>query len=85
MTAPVGTPPLYPHAAVSRSTLSAGLTQGTETIGLLVLICLWPGPFAVLAWAFGGTCWLTTASRVAAAVRAFRGQKRGDRGVGPRG
>jgi phosphatidylglycerophosphate synthase len=49
-----------------------GLTEGAETIGLFVLICLLPDRFALLAWVFGGLCWVTTASRVAAAVGAFR-------------
>lgn len=48
-----------------------GLTEGAETIVLFVLICLLPDWFAVMAWVFGGMCWLTTAGRVAAAVRAF--------------
>jgi phosphatidylglycerophosphate synthase len=48
-----------------------GLTEGAETIALFVLICLVPDHFAVLAWVFGGLCWLTTATRVAAAVAAF--------------
>lgn len=49
-----------------------GLTEGAETIGLFVLICLLPDRFALLAWIFGGLCWITTASRVVAAVEAFR-------------
>jgi phosphatidylglycerophosphate synthase len=49
-----------------------GLTEGAETIALFVLICLLPGYFALLAWVFGGLCWVTTACRVAAAVEAFR-------------
>ncbi|HEV7367590.1 CDP-alcohol phosphatidyltransferase family protein [Arenibaculum sp.] len=49
-----------------------GLTEGTETIALFVAICLWPDAFAWLAWGFGALCWVTTATRVAAAVRAFR-------------
>jgi phosphatidylglycerophosphate synthase len=58
-----------------------GLTEGAETIGLFVLICLLPDHFALLAWGFGGLCWITTASRVASGVAAFyspvevRGQK----------
>ncbi len=48
-----------------------GLTEGTETIALFVLICLVPEHFAYLAYGFGLLCWLTTAARVAAAVRAF--------------
>jgi phosphatidylglycerophosphate synthase len=49
-----------------------GLTEGAETIGLFVLVCLLPDYFAVLAWTFGGLCWVTTAGRVAAAVAALR-------------
>jgi phosphatidylglycerophosphate synthase len=48
-----------------------GLTEGTETIGLFVLICLLPDHFALLAWIFGGLCWVTTASRILAAVGEF--------------
>lgn len=48
-----------------------GLTEGGETIGLFVLICLFPEWFTVFAWTFGGLCWLTTAGRIAAAVAAF--------------
>jgi phosphatidylglycerophosphate synthase len=51
-----------------------GLTEGTETIALFFLICLLPGHFDLLAWGFGTLCWLTTASRIAAAVEAFRGE-----------
>jgi phosphatidylglycerophosphate synthase len=54
-----------------------GLTEGAETIALFVLICLWPEHFGLLAWVFGGLCWVTTAGRVAAAVAAFRGQAAG--------
>jgi phosphatidylglycerophosphate synthase len=49
-----------------------GLTEGTETIALFVLICIVPEWFAALAWGFGGLCWLTTLCRIAAAVEAFR-------------
>jgi hypothetical protein len=49
-----------------------GLTEGTETIALFVLICLLPDRFPVLAWGFGALCWITTAGRIAAAARAFR-------------
>jgi phosphatidylglycerophosphate synthase len=41
-----------------------GLTEGTETIALFVLGCLFPQAFAWLAWAFGALCWLTTLTRV---------------------
>jgi phosphatidylglycerophosphate synthase len=49
-----------------------GITEGAETIGLFLAVCIWPDWFAVLAWVFGGLCWLTAAGRVAAAVAAFR-------------
>jgi len=41
-----------------------GLTEGTETIALFVLSCLFPQAFAWLAWVFGALCWLTTLTRV---------------------
>ena len=49
-----------------------GLTEGTETIGLFLLICLLPQHFGLFAWIFGSLCWLTTISRVATAVQLFR-------------
>jgi phosphatidylglycerophosphate synthase len=48
-----------------------GLTEGAETIAVFVLICLFPDHFAWFAWVFGGLCWVTTATRIAAAVGAF--------------
>ena len=48
-----------------------GLTEGTETIAVFVAFCLFPGAFAVLAYAFGALCWLTTAARVMTARRSF--------------
>jgi hypothetical protein len=41
---------------------------------LFVLICFLPDYFAWFAWIFGGLCWVTTAVRVAQAVRSFRVQ-----------
>jgi len=49
-----------------------GLTEGTETIGLFVAICLFPGAFWWLAWAFGALCWITTVTRIAAAWTTFQ-------------
>jgi len=49
-----------------------GLTEGTETIAVFVLVCLFPDHFAWFAWVFGGLCWVTTATRVAMAVATFR-------------
>lgn len=51
---------------------TAGLLEGTETIGFFVLLCLWPEGFAPLAWAFGVLCFVTAAARVWLAVRTFR-------------
>jgi len=48
-----------------------GLTEGTETIALFVVFCLFPASFASAAYVFGTLCWITTASRVAFAWRAL--------------
>lgn len=48
-----------------------GLTEGTETIVLFILLCLLPNYFALLAWGFGSLCWLTTLGRIYSAVTAF--------------
>ena len=53
-----------------------GLTEGTETIAFFVLICVVPSWFGPAAWAFGGLCWLTAASRIAAGVTTFSDQAR---------
>ena len=49
-----------------------GLTESTETIAVFVLMCLMPEWFAVLAYGFAGLCALTTATRIAAGIRAFK-------------
>ena len=49
-----------------------GLTEGSETIGLFVAICLFPDLFAWFAWGFGGLCWLTTAVRIFMAMETFK-------------
>ena len=46
-----------------------GLTEGTETILFLALMCLWPAAFPILAWVFGTLCWITTGARVAIGMR----------------
>jgi phosphatidylglycerophosphate synthase len=51
---------------------SVGLIEGTETVVFLIVICLFPSQFVVLAWTFGALCWITTAARVAAGVLTFR-------------
>ena len=48
-----------------------GLTEGTETIALLVAFCLFPGAFPWLAYGFAGLCFLTTLTRWMAGWRIF--------------
>ena len=48
-----------------------GLTEGTETIAFLVLCCLLPGHFPVLAYGFAALCCITTVTRIVAAYQNF--------------
>ena len=48
-----------------------GLTEGSETIVAFVVFCLMPASFPVAAIVFGTLCWVTTVSRIAAAIDAF--------------
>lgn len=48
-----------------------GLTEGTETIFVLVMICLIPSHFSMIAYMFGGLCWLTTFGRIRQAASDF--------------
>lgn len=50
---------------------SAGLLEGTETIGFFVILCLWPDAFVPLAVIFGVLCLFTTGARIALARRVF--------------
>lgn len=49
-----------------------GLTEGSETILAFIALCLFPASFAPIALIFGIACWITTLSRIMAAVRTFR-------------
>jgi phosphatidylglycerophosphate synthase len=49
-----------------------GLTEGTETIALFVVLCLYPASFGWLAWLFGAACWATTGARIHEAWRRLR-------------
>jgi phosphatidylglycerophosphate synthase len=64
---------------------AGGLAEGTETIAAFVAICLLPEYFELLAWTFGGICWLTAAGRLAWAVEALRAGRPPDGGPGPPG
>ena len=48
-----------------------GLTEGTETIGLFVLMCVLPSWFVPFAFVFGGLCWISTSTRVLIARNEF--------------
>ncbi len=49
-----------------------GLTESTETISVFLLMCVIPTWFPVLAYGFAGLCALTTATRIAAGIKAFK-------------
>lgn len=48
-----------------------GLTEGTETIVVMLAMCLFPAWFVAIAFVFGGLCWLTTACRIYWAYESF--------------
>ena len=56
-----------------------GLTEGTETITLFVLICLIPDWFPWLADGFGALCWVTTCVRSLEAYTSFHPPRLNDR------
>ncbi len=49
-----------------------GLAEGTETIAVFVVFCLWPEAFAALALAFAAVCFVSAVARVIIAVRTFQ-------------
>lgn len=49
-----------------------GLTEGTETITLFVLMCLFPQAFPALAYVFASLCVITTITRWLAGWRLFK-------------
>lgn len=51
---------------------AAGIAEGTESIFVLILICLAPSYFSWIACIFGGLCWMTTAGRARLAIRNFK-------------
>lgn len=51
---------------------STGLAEGTETIAVLIAMCLFPAWFGVLAYGYAALCALTVVQRSAGAVSAFR-------------
>ena len=53
--------PVYKHKSLY---YMSGLTEGTETIGCFILLCLMPAHFATIAIVFGIACWFTTLTRI---------------------
>ncbi|MGD9734046.1 MAG: CDP-alcohol phosphatidyltransferase family protein [Solirubrobacterales bacterium] len=53
---------------------TAGLAEGTETIVVYVLFCLFPGAAEEIAWGFAGLVALTALQRVALAVKVLGGR-----------
>lgn len=50
---------------------NTGLAEGTETIAIFVVMCLWPQHFALFAWLYAGLCLLTVVQRSALAYVIF--------------
>jgi phosphatidylglycerophosphate synthase len=50
-----------------------GLTEGAETILLLLAMVTWPSYFIFMAFGFGLLCWVTTTTRIYAAYSQFSG------------
>jgi hypothetical protein len=50
---------------------STGLMEGTETIAFFIVMCLLPGWFAQLAYAFSALCLITVAQRIKDAAKQF--------------
>ncbi|UCU95658.1 CDP-alcohol phosphatidyltransferase family protein [Hydrogenophaga taeniospiralis] len=49
-----------------------GLTEATETIAAFAAMCLWPGHFALIAYAFAALCAITIALRIVRGWQRFR-------------
>lgn len=51
---------------------NTGLAEGTETIVVFILFCLWPAHFPTIALTYAGLCIVTVIQRTAAAWAAFK-------------
>ena len=49
-----------------------GLAEGTETIITLLLICIFPKYFIIIAFTYAVICWITTAGRIGMAYTNFK-------------
>jgi len=50
---------------------TTGLAEGSETIAVFVLACLWPTAFPWIAYAFAALCFVTCGARMLLAWRVF--------------
>ncbi|MEZ5499623.1 MAG: CDP-alcohol phosphatidyltransferase family protein [Steroidobacteraceae bacterium] len=60
-----------PHSHGKGFAYSQGLAEGGETIAVYAAMCLWPGQFGPLAYAFAAICVLTAIQRLVAARQAW--------------
>ena len=58
----------YPNKSIY---FLGGLTEATETLAVMVAMCLWPAQFALLALIFSALCGITTATRLWWGWRTF--------------
>ena len=49
-----------------------GLTEGTETIAVLLAMCIWPQYFHIFAYSFACLCGVTTVTRIVWAYMTFK-------------
>ncbi|WP_434666729.1 CDP-alcohol phosphatidyltransferase family protein [Aeromonas sp. NJAU223] len=61
--------PVYQHKSLY---YLGGLTEGSETIALFVLMCLWPAAFPALAYGFALLCFMTTMTRLWSGYHTLR-------------
>lgn len=52
-----------------------GLTEGSETIACFIVMCLWPGYFAIAAYIYAALCALTSVMRILAGWQSFSGDR----------
>ncbi len=61
--------PVYKHKSLY---YMGGLTEGTETVLCLILFCLFPFNFTIIAYTFATLCWITTVSRIWAGYQTLK-------------
>jgi phosphatidylglycerophosphate synthase len=61
--------PIYPNKAIY---YLGGLTEGTETIIVFCVMCLWPQHFAMIAYGFAAACAVTTLTRLVFGARSLK-------------